>query len=285
MIRLEDVSTIKMLEDYPSSSKLDFANDPIAKALTKYYVRDYQQLEDLIKTGDKLFDIEFFRNWLELIKENIEYANEKGITPTKFTFNVAEQSEVDSREIRTTDRRVFCRHLVINNPILGPSEQVSRIRDLRVFDAKLLLSKVVAHNIETVGQNAFFATYPTFTCEEILKLVYAINFYEQQVARQSQELHQPGINLFRLNKQAKEAIIYDKIEAIIKYILNNAEECVWGPITPIQKQKLLSAIRWRKSPEDKILIERLTYMISNYTTLSEIESGIKQKTLDRFIIK
>lgn len=286
MIKLEDVSTVKMLEKYPSSEQLDFEHDPVAKALTYYYIRDYQQLDALINSGDKLFNIEFFRNWLDLIKKNINYANEKGVTTTQFTFDVAEKAEVDLKTIRTSDRKVFCRQLVINNPILGPSEQVSRIRDLRIFDAKLLLTKVVAHDIETVGQNAFLVTYPTFSCEEIIKLLYAIYFYEQQIVRQSQETHKTGINLFRLNKQAKVEIISKNIYDIMNYILKNATECVWGPLTYIERQRLISAIRGIKNnSEDRVVIERLTQMISNYTTLSEIKSGVKEKTLDRFIVK
>lgn len=285
MIKLEDVSTIKMLENYPSSEQLDFVHDPIAKALTHYYIRDYQQLEDLINSGDKLFDIEFFRNWLHLIKKNIEQANAKGIITTQFSFNVAEKSGVDSKEIKTSDKKTFCRQLVINNPILGPSEQISKIRDLRIYDAKFLLSKVVAHDIETVGQNSFLATYPTFSCEEIIKLVYAIYFYEQQLVRQSQEQHKAGINLFRLNKTEKVAIISQKIDEIMNYILRHATECVWGPLTPLQRQRLVSALRTRNNSENRLLIERLIQLISNYTTLEEIKSGLKEKTLDRFIVR
>jgi len=285
MIKLEDVSTIKMLENYPSSEQLDFKHDPIARALTYHYVRDYQQLEDFINEGNQYYDIEFFRNWLNLIKENIEQANEKGIITTQFTFDIAEKAGLNPKTIKTSDRKVFCRHLVINNPILGPSEQVARIRDLRIYDAKFLLSKVVAHDIETVGQNAFLATYPTFSCEDILRLVTAINFYEQQIVRQSQEPHKTGINLFRLNKDAKVKIIEQNIEDIIDYILETANVCVWGEVTPIQKQRLISSLRKRKTTDDKLLIGRLIQMISNYTTLDEIKSGVKTKTLDRFIVK
>ena len=285
MIKLEDVSTIKMLENYPSSEQLDFKHDPIAKALTHYYIRDYQQLEDFIKSGNKYYDIDFFRDWLELTQKNIEYANENGVNPTRFSFNTAERAGVNAQTIRTTDRKAFCRHLVINNPILGPSDKFSKIRELRIYDVKLLLSKVVAHDINTVGENAFLSTYPDFSCEEVLKLVYAIYFYEQQVVRQSQEQHQQGINLFRLNKQAKVDIITANINDIMHYILDNAQECIWGPVTLEQKQMLSSALKRRKSYASQMLIERLIYMISNYTTLDEIKSGVKTKTLDRFIIK
>ena len=54
MIKLEDVSTIKMLENYPSSEQLDFKHDPIARALTYHYVRDYQQLEDFINETNQI---------------------------------------------------------------------------------------------------------------------------------------------------------------------------------------------------------------------------------------
>ena len=282
MIKLENVSTLNISM---FAEKIDFDNGEILRALNKYNVKDYDELERLISSGDKDYSIDFFKNLLELIKSNIEYANKNEIEPTLFKFEKALLSGVDSKELRLADRKTLCKSLVLKNPITGSMENFEKIKNLRVFDLKLLLGKVVAYNLPTTGGNAFLSVYPTFNIIDAKKIVDAINFYEEQIIRQSKVLHYPGLELFKLHKLQKERIVSEYILDIIEYFLYSAEEFVWGPFTKEQKTALLSAINKRKTPEDKMLIERMTYMISNYTTLSEIESGVKQKTLDRFIVR
>lgn len=282
MIRLEDVSTlnISML-----AKRVGFDNGEILSALNKYAVKDYGELEQLITSKDKDYDIEFFRNLLELIKENIEYSNTNGIEPVLFEFQKALLSGVDSKELRIADRKTLCKSLILQNPITGSMGEFEKIKNLRIFDLKLLLGKVVAYNLPTTGQNAFLSVYPTFNMSQAKKIVDAINFYEEQIIRQSQITHYPGLELFKLHKLEKQRIIAEYIPDIIEYFLFCAEELVWGTLTKEQKIALFSAVNKRKKTESKLLIERLVYTISNYTSLSEIENGVKQKTLDRFIIR
>ena len=285
MIKLEDVSTAKMLEKFPSSAQIKLGDTKIEKALAKYYVRDYRQLKELINNDDPYFNIAFFKNWLSLIEENIDYANERGIKPIIFTFEMNGFGEIEPKSLKTTDKKAFCRNLVINNPIIGPSSKFKSIRELRIYEAKLLLSKVVAHKKTVVGKNAFLESYPIYSMVDEIKLVRAINFYEQQIYRQSFETNQTGINLFVLNKIDKMEIITEEIDDIVEYLVSNARECVWGELTFDQKRKLISAIKNKKNLENREILERLIVLITNYTTLSEIKDGVRQKTLDRFIVR
>ena len=104
--------------------------------------------------------------------------------------------------------------------------------------------------------------------------------------RQANETKKRNINLFLLNKLQKEFIVRDQIKTIIKYLVDNADVCVWGELSPAQKNRLVSAVTKYSGYENQLIRERMIEAIANYTTLSELKADVvKQKTLDRFIIK
>jgi len=149
-----------------------------------------------------------------------------------------------------------------------------------------LLGKVVAFDRFSIGENAFVMHFDKITSEDALKIKNAINFYEQQVLRQALETDKKNINLFKLNKKAKDEIVKSELKEIVEYIIDNAYVCVFGELTSSQKKRMLTALSNPWNSENKIIINNIIDMISNYTTLKELKTGvIKQKTLDRFIIK
>jgi len=285
MIRLEDVSALNIIKESSLLKKGFVDKEEIGKAIETSRIKDYRQLEDLINICHPMFNNKSFIIMLKLIKENIEYANKKGITPEVFYSNNYGGLNIDDKTLKATEGKTFCRQLVINNPILGPSKKINQIRSLKISEAKTLLSKVVAYNKEVAGNNAFLDCYPNFTAEDIQKLIKAIDFYEVQIACQYIETGKTGVCLFGVNKEEREKIIEKQIKNIIYYIVNNAEECVWGELTDEQKEMMIYAIKNRNILENHHIISRLVNLIANYTTLKEIESGIKPKTLDRFIVR
>ena len=48
---------------------------------------------------------------------------------------------------------------------------------------------------------------------------------------------------------------------------------------------MIYALKNRKISENHYIICRMINVIANYTTLRELENGIKPKTLDRFIVR
>ena len=124
----------------------------------------------------------------------------------------------------------------------------------------------------------------------IKKILPLITFYDEQVMRQYQELDNihtlmhtfNQTPIFYLNKTAKQAIVEEEINDIIMYLLDNTkEELIWGKLSDNQKKLLETATR-----NKNITREHLIQIITNYTTLSELEKGItKTKTLNRFIRK
>jgi len=285
MIRLEDVSALNIVNESSLLKKRLVDKEEIKKAIETSRIKDYRQLEELIKTGHPMFDKKSFKVMLELVKENIEYANRIGIVPEVFYSNNYSGLNIDDKTLKATEGKTFCRQLVINNPILGQSEKVIQIRTLKISEAKILLSKVVAYNKEVTGNNAFLDIYPNFIEEDIKKMINAINFYETQISCQYIETGKRGVCLFGVNKEEREKIIERQIKNIIYYIINNAKECVWGELTDEQKEMMIYAINNRNISENNHIICRLVNVLANYTTLKELENGIKPKTLDRFIVR
>lgn len=281
MIRLEDVSALNIV----SESNGIIPIEEINKAILSCNIKDYGQLEQLIETNHPIFDKPNFRAMLEMIKENIEYANILGIVPEVFYTDNYKDVQIDKKTLKATERKTFCRQLVINHPILGPSDKVEQIKNLKISEAKILLSKIVAYNKKVVGNNAFLDSYSTFTEKDIEELIRAINFYETQIINQYLETGKRGTCLFGIDKQEREKIVENEIKDIIYYFVDNADECIWGLLTDEQKRKLVYAIKNKNIPENNRMVRRMINVIANYTTLSEIENGIKIKTLDKFIIR
>ena len=106
-----------------------------------------------------------------------------------------------------------------------------------------------------------------------------------QLERQSLECDCELDDIFFANKLLKEECLEDQIKEVIQYITDIANECIWGELTDCQKKQLLHSVL-SKGSHAKEMKNILIDVISNYTTLKEIESGlVKTKTINRFIIK
>jgi len=124
-----------------------------------------------------------------------------------------------------------------------------------------------------------------FGVKDALDIKDSINFYEQQVVRQSMERPSFKGNLFTLNEDKKYSIVEKDYPEIIEYLVNNSLICVWGNMTQTRKEDLIRSIRGRGFAS-MTTRQRITRAIADYTTLSELREGIiKTKTIDRFITK
>lgn len=149
-----------------------------------------------------------------------------------------------------------------------------------------LIKHYLEHITEYGLDNVFITHVHSFGPSSTRQVVKSVKFYEEQVLRQALETNQRGINLFTLNKNEKERIVEEEFNDIVEYLVDNANECVWGELTDSQKRRMLeSTISLRK--EEQLKVRRcLIDMISNHTTLSELEQGVvKKRTLDRFIVR
>lgn len=202
------------------------------------------------------------------------------------TCNDYEGSIYPKYYLENTDCRNTCNCLIICSPTANLSR--FRLKDLgnvTIYEAKHLLSRVKFNNSSTVYENALIAKLRYFGNGDIIKIRDAINFYEEQVLRQAGETDELERNLFTLNADIKREIVSDDYSSIVDYFIDNAELCVWGALNKSSKEKLIRS-KHLKSGESIKIRNNLTSIVSNYVTLQEANEGlVKQKTLDRFIIK
>lgn len=286
MIKLENVSTERLITFLKYALHRTGEVQDAYSILNKHGIKDYQRLKDMIENGRREFQNEFLINALASVEENIKYANEIGREPILYTCNNYEGSNVDAKTLKITDRKNSCGVLLYKSPAIVSKGKTGALVHIQISEAKDLLGKVVGHNKSTTGNNAFVESMRRFGDVDSAKLRDSINFYEAQVLRQAEETSKKKINLFVLNQKEKEIIVKNQIKSIVKYLVENADECVWGDFSPAQKTRLMHAVTTYSGYDNQVLRNRIINVIANYTTLSELQSGVvKKKTLDRFIIK
>ena len=120
--------------------------------------------------------------------------------------------------------------------------------------------------------------------DSITKIISALKMYDEQILRQANLTEKRDYNLFL---KAKNEIVEDLYSDIIMYLIYNTEErTIWGELTESQKKLYISSVINNKK-RDTIIKDRMIDIISNYTTLPELEKVAdgNRKVLKRFIEK
>ena len=123
--------------------------------------------------------------------------------------------------------------------------------------------------------------------DSITKIISALKMYDEQILRQANLTEKKNYNLFLKDKKAKNEIVEDLYSDIIMYLIYNTEErTIWGELTEPQKKLYISSVINNKK-RDVIIKNRMIDIISNYTTLPELEKVAdgNRKVLKRFIEK
>ena len=286
MINLKDVS-IRDFDLFDYFGKYATSED-VEVLRKKVQFLDCQQLNDLIDAGDSYFDTVGFKEYLSLIKDIIQqpkylYKNAQIYNVDNYkNFNVDDDM---LKELREVDLNVYGGDLLFCNPLTKSSAINFKLRRFNVAKIKYLLEHCVVTRTCSVGENAL-ANMRGFGSNNISKVVNSIKFYEEQVIRQLKENNgNIDSNLFYKDYDDKIFIILDNLNEIAQYFVENANECVWGKISIPQKEALISKVN-KKNPVDDIIVSNFVNAIANYTTISELDKGVvKNKTLNRFIVK
>ena len=123
--------------------------------------------------------------------------------------------------------------------------------------------------------------------DSITKIISALKMYDEQILRQANLTEKRNYNLFLKDKKAKNEIVEDLYSDIIMYLIYNTEErTICGELTEPQKKLYISSVINSKK-RDVIIKDRMIDIISNYTTLPELEKVAdgNRKVLKRFIEK
>lgn len=284
MINLSDVSTERLIAFLAYDHTDEGKNARLT--LEKHKIRDFQTLKNMVQNGRKEFNNDIFKSAIASVEANIAHANSIRREPVIFNCNNYKGSTVYTKTLKYTDEHNMGDILICKSPAISTSGKFGELKNITISEAKSLLSKVVAHDKPSTGENAFTEKFRRFNAADAENIRDAINFYEEQVLRQANEIKKRGINLFTVNKDKKEFIVRDNLKNIVTYLLDTADVCVWGELSNSQKSKLFTAVTRYTGYENQVIRQRIIDVITNYTTLSELESDVvKQKTLDRFIIK
>lgn len=287
MIKLEDVS-IQLFETMLKKRlEKEETFEEILNAISilkNYSIENYEQLKELIKSSNPDFNMELLKKELECIEAKIEFANSQGTEPEIYSSNGYKLGVIDLRSLGITDKYTSGRNLILKSPTnIRHTNRDGYINMHTIGELKHMLTHVHP-NLKNV---LLYGNY-SLTREDIPKLIKAINFYEEQVIRQAQEIkkdksiHLPR-NVFEYDKDIKRELVEEQIKDVVDYLTSSTSTYIWGKLTEAEKLRLIKSVTSRSG--NQIIKRNIVEMIANYTTLSEIEEGLKPKTLKRFIVR
>ena len=287
MVKLEDVS-IKLFEA-ELKKRLNKGEEfeeilNILSILNNYSIETYGDLKYFIETDNPDFNKEIFKQELEKVEKNIELLTEQGIKPEMYKSEGYRLGVVDLRSLEITDKYTSGRNLIIKSPTnIRHTNRDSYVNMHTVGQLKHMLGHVHP-NFRNV---LLYGNY-CLKREDIPNIIRAINFYEEQVIRQAKEMKKdPSIylpqNIFEYDKKIKKVLVNEKIKDVVDYLTSSTSTYIWGKLTDTEKLRLIRSVTSKSG--NQMIKNNIVEMIANYTTLSEIEEGLKTKTLKRFIVR
>lgn len=287
MVKLEDVS-IKLFEA-ELKKRLNKGEEfeeilNILSILNNYSIETYGDLKYFIETDNPDFNKDLFKQELEKVEKNIELLTEQGIKPEMYKSEGYRLGVVDLRSLEITDKYTSGRNLIIKSPTnIRHTNRDAYVNMHTVGELKHMLSHVHP-NLRNV---LLYGNY-CLKREDIPNIIKAINFYEEQVIRQAKEMKKdPSIylpqNIFEYDKKIKKALVNEQIKDVVDYLTSSTSTYIWGKLTDTEKLRLIKSVTSKSG--NQMIRSNIVEMIANYTTLSEIEEGLKTKTLKRFIVR
>ena len=277
MVKLGQISINELLVDlYWQTHYGNRAAIEAYKIVRKYYIKDFEKLKEVLEQPD-VYN-EYLLDYLQAVTIRLDKLNSKDKNLKVFTLR-----DYEDYFPSKTDREITGDELLISNPlVLGCNSFNRKLEDYDIASIKHMLS-----HIDSKGNNAL-TRLRGISINSAQKIYEAVKFYDAQIERQKREASDEDVNLFWLNFDEKnDALILgsEPIEESFEYIAKNAEEMIWGYLTPQQRQKILEMIK-NDNRYESIIYNKLFEAIVNYVTLEEAENGlIKTKAINRFIVR
>ena len=263
MIKLSDISIDYVL--YGSEQR--FVN--LAKENNCYSVED---LISLTKEYHKYNQV-IVNKRIDELKLIVDKSSKKGIKPETY--------EYEDNGIESVDKLNKGDVLLLDNPTLELQTKFKGLRTYSIDEIKHNLKLTDQFGINVIGKIRNIGP------DSITKIISALKMYDEQILRQANLTEKRNYNLFLKDKKAKNEIVEDLYSDIIMYLIYNTEErTIWGELTEPQKKLYISSVINSKK-RDVIIKDRMIDIISNYTTLPELEKVAdgNRKVLKRFIEK
>lgn len=287
MIRLDQISTIGLIKSLEHINTLDeevkLERKLIHDALVKYNVVNFQELSDLILSGNKEFQYDYLIRELKIVIKYWQIANSNDNSPVLYPCIDYKNSGVERYILDKTDKENYGDVLIFGNPFVRSNSKRNTIRNYSIFELKHLLNSVQLNNVYIRGDNGFVSHFRMLGHSSAKQVRNAINFYEEQVLRQA-KIYSSSDNLFLEDIVIRRELVINQLEEILEYFINNMDEAIWGTLTDAQRRTLQKVIDKSKDKNVDVTRDNFINMVSNYTTLDDFEDGIvKKRALDRFI--
>ena len=251
----------------------------------RFYSKDVQDLielkgiitsEDLVNEMNENNDPAFLdvKKRLAKVINSINYSNQKGKEP-----NISYPIPYLMWGLDYNDKMNNGDVLLLSNPTTEYS-----VRHINLYNMPINKIKRYLSLSSTDGTNYLIKKVRNIGESSLSRVADAIDRYTIQIMFQAKQTDRRDINLFNYDKYYKRQLTEQLYADIIAYIVEEADELIWGKLTPQQKEKLVSSIVNDKEI-DLIIRRRMINIISNYSTASELHEipHGNYKVLDQFI--
>ncbi len=278
MYTLKDISTYSLIRLGTYYRNMIQHVERYAMVLRKYNIRDYEELEQAILSGNPDFQMEFFREKLLEAKEYLFKLNLSDISDNRFVFDAYNNSPFDTQILNKAEEYINGAKLLVSSPFNLQISTADRLKDLDVATIKSLLERVTFQ-----GKNALAFNLCSFGEAKTFKVVEAVRFLEEQMLRivvsTPDYAEQP--DLFMTDAQIKREMIISDLARIIEEFLAGNEYYIFGTLTDGAKNKIREMVA--NPVKNRRILKRIIDMLADYTIKEELERGeARVRAMGRF---
>lgn len=263
MVTLKDFSTFSLVDIIRvRRNEIDVE---IALTLLAHDVRDYAQLEALMLKYPEKFRGSILVEYLRVAKENMAIINSQNLEVLRWSFN--NYDNANKGLLNNYDKLVNASLLPVSSPLNVGRSTPERLQGFSIYEVKELLNKL------RDTKNAFMANMSSFGLSKTLKVVEAINFYDEQMLRLASSIPnwEECENLFLVDAEIKREIINDNMRIIAEEFLRDGNNYVFGTLSDKSKESLWRALANPQKKTDSLVRKKFIEMIANYTIREELE--------------
>lgn len=278
MITLENISTLRL------KNSLEYSID--REVIENHRLVNYKLLKEFLQANGNscFYRLKSAVYTAERNLRNFEDISMEELNENLFISNSYKNSNIDELTANITDRSVDGSRLVYFLPTVITSQKKDALSRYNIYELKELLSHVDINNEGLRLANSLRFEIGSFRNEDCERLINAINFYEKQVLQQYNENNKTCVNVFDLNRLEKEKIVEKIVDKIAKYIFESNQETVWGILKYNVKSEMISMLKNRRK-FDSMIRKNFINQITDYTTLTELETLSVPEIGDKFLIK
>jgi len=271
------------LDKISTSSIFYSQNNPeIINLFRKYNIRNFMDLKQQIENGNPDFNDTNIINALKYAELQVRLYRRRNVAVPTYNFTTYDNSNVvDVNKLYKTDKLVTGQSLITTNIMHYNPKNIQKFNDTSIS-----LIKEYAKYVTIAGTSLLHRITSDEQKDNFASLAHAIDLYDEQVIRSANDSKTINKNIFKNDYSIKKAIVDKHARTILKHLLTNGDEFIFGKLNFINKHHLLHSLDIDYEDINTIRKDRLLEMVADYTTLNELTSSGVLDTLEkRFILK